>query len=354
MKICLVVPSLMAGGLERVMSELATYFASKKDVEVYLIILIRREKFYCVSDKVNVIEPDFNYKNYKRVVFTIKIMKYLRDNVRKIKPDAVLSFGEIYNSFTILSLLGTRTRVFISDRSSPYLKLNFTANLYKRLLYRLASGIIAQTSLSQDVVKRNIGHSNIVVIPNPIKSFEMRTQNIERENMILNIGRLIKSKNQDKLMKIFAGIDAKNWKLVFVGDGNLRSYYENYAKELGIEKQVTFVGATHNLYEYLSKSKIFAFTSESEGFPNVLGEAMFFPVASISYDCAAGPSDLIRDGENGFLVSLHDEESYSAKLNQMIVDDQLRIKFETQAMTEKRYYAIENIGEQYYNFLIKK
>lgn len=350
----MVVPSLMAGGLERVMSELATYFASKKDVKVYLIILTRGEKFYSVSDKVSVIEPDFNYKDYNRPVFTIKTMKYLRGNVRKIKPDAVLSFGEIYNSFTILSLLGIGTRVFISDRSSPYFKLSIMGNLYKKLLYRLSFGIIAQTSLSKEVAKEDIGHSNITVIPNPIKNFEVRSQNMKRENMILNIGRLIQSKNQDRLMKIFAEIGAKDWKLVFVGDGKERSYYENYARELGIESQVIFVGATHNLYKYLSKSKIFAFTSESEGFPNVLGEAMFFPVASISYDCVAGPSDLIHDGENGFLVPLYDDEAYAEKLKQMIECDSLRDEFEARAMEDKELYAIENIGEQYYNVLVKK
>lgn len=354
MKICLISPSLKNGGLERVMSELATYFASKKEVQVYLILLIRCDKFYSVSEKVQIIEPDFNYKNYSRVFFTFKILIYLRRTVKKINPSVVLCFGERYNSFAILSLIGTNNSVFVSDRSSPCFRMNLFDRLLKKVLYKISAGIIAQTSLSKEIAKKEINHHNITVIPNPIKKFNHRISTIERENIILNIGRLVRGKNQDKLMNIFASIDDKKWKLIFIGEGQERGYYENYAKELGIEDQVFFVGSQRDFYDYLLKSKIFAFTSESEGFPNALGEAMFFPLASISYDCVAGPKDLIRDGENGFLVPLDDDAVYAEKLKMLMNCEVLRLKFENQAMMDKDLFSIETIGERYYETLRAK
>lgn len=352
-KICLVVPSLGAGGLERVMSELASYFCTKDNVEVFLVILTKQERFYTVCEKVTVIEPDFNHQDYSRIVFTFKIMKYLRETVKKINPDTVLCFGEKYNSFTILALLFTNYRVFVSDRSSPLASLNFTHRICRKILYRQASGIISQTSKSKSVLTKTIGHKNIVVVPNPIKTFPDRLDN-QRENIILNIGRLIRSKNQDKLMDIFSEIDNKDWKLLFLGNGKEKEYYKDYAVKLGIADRVSFIEATHELHKYLSKSKIFAFTSSSEGFPNVLGEAMFFPVASISYNCVAGPDDLIRDGENGFLVAMDDNKSYIQKLGMLMSDGSLRDRFETQAMKDKTSFSIECVGDQYFDAITKK
>jgi GalNAc-alpha-(1->4)-GalNAc-alpha-(1->3)-diNAcBac-PP-undecaprenol alpha-1,4-N-acetyl-D-galactosaminyltransferase len=119
-KICLIIPSLQAGGMERVMSELANYSVEKGGYEVHLILYgIKREIFYNISDKIIIHKPIFEFDNTKRTWSTLKTIFYLRKKLKEINPVASLSFGEYWNNLVLLSTLGTKIPVFVSDRSQP-------------------------------------------------------------------------------------------------------------------------------------------------------------------------------------------------------------------------------------------
>jgi GalNAc-alpha-(1->4)-GalNAc-alpha-(1->3)-diNAcBac-PP-undecaprenol alpha-1,4-N-acetyl-D-galactosaminyltransferase len=106
-KICLVIQSLQAGGMERVMSELTGYFAIKKDTELHLILYgITREIFYPLPDTINIHKPSFRFNNKWRFIYTIKTFFFLRSKIKKINPTSILSFGEYWNNFVLLSVLG--------------------------------------------------------------------------------------------------------------------------------------------------------------------------------------------------------------------------------------------------------
>jgi GalNAc-alpha-(1->4)-GalNAc-alpha-(1->3)-diNAcBac-PP-undecaprenol alpha-1,4-N-acetyl-D-galactosaminyltransferase len=102
-KICLVIPSLHAGGMERVMCELADYFNTIPGIRVYMVILGKTNKFYEVSPRIEIIEPEFNFNNKFRFLYTVKTILFLRNSIKNIKPTAILSFGEMYNSFVLFS-----------------------------------------------------------------------------------------------------------------------------------------------------------------------------------------------------------------------------------------------------------
>src|SRR5690606_39271620 len=110
---------------------------------------------------------------------------------------------------------------------------------------------------------------------------------------ILMVGRFIESKHQDHLIRIFATLKAPGWTLVLVGDDHLqqqnRQKWEGLAKQLGVKDRVLFVGKCNNVDEYFCRASIFAFTSSSEGFPNVIGEAQSAGLPVVAYDCVAGP-----------------------------------------------------------------
>ncbi len=116
------------------------------------------------------------------------------------------------------------------------------------------------------------------------------------------MGRFISSKQQSLLINIFDTIDDNNWKLIFLGDGPKLQELKSKAKTKKSFGRIIFEGNVSNVDEYYAKSKIFAFTSNSEGFPNALAEAMSAGCACISFDCIAGPSDLIKDEINGYLI----------------------------------------------------
>ena len=141
------------------------------------------------------------------------------------------------------------------------------------------------------------------------------------------LGRFIPSKHQQQLIRYFAAIRPVGWRLIFLGEGAGLEEAKRVAQECGVENNVVFAGVIENIDDYYLKSKIFAFTSTSEGFPNALGEAMAGGCACMSFDCEAGPSELIEDGVNGFLIKEMDHQTYQEKLSILIQNKDLRRTF---------------------------
>jgi len=321
-KVCFVIHSLQAGGMERVMSELLNYFAARKKYEVHLILYgIKREVFYEIADNITIHKPVFEFDNSKRFQSTVKTLFYLRKEIKKINPVTVLSFGELWNNFVLLALLGTKIPVFVSDRSQPDKSIGKLHDRLRKLLYPKAKGIVAQTQKALEIYKKIYNHSNFKVIGNPIRQIDSRP--LLRENVILMVGRFIKSKQQDVLIEIFSKLNAPNWKLVLVGYDHLKQEnqqkWEALAEELGAADRVIFTGKQGDVEQYYLTSRIFAFTSASEGFPNVIGEAMSAELPIVAFDCVAGPEDLVENGSNGFLIPLNNTEKFVEKL-QFLID----------------------------------
>jgi GalNAc-alpha-(1->4)-GalNAc-alpha-(1->3)-diNAcBac-PP-undecaprenol alpha-1,4-N-acetyl-D-galactosaminyltransferase len=350
---CFILPSLIAGGMERVMVELANNFVEKFNAKVTIILLRNSPKFYFIDPRVEIIEPDFPFNKKHLFYLTIKTMLYLRKTINGIKPDAVLSFGEKWNAFNLISLLNTKFKVFISDRSSPKLKLSFIHKWLRIILYKKACGIIAQTNDAEANLFYLTKHPKITTIGNPIREIKEKKEG-NRENIILNVGRFISTKQQKQLVEIFTGIKNDNWRLIFVGDGKHFEEAKNRAKELDVENRIKFVGKSHNVDEYYLKSKIFAFTSILEGFPNVLGEALNANVACISYDCHSGARDLIKHDENGYLIKINNTVEYKHKLELLMEDENLRNRFINKSKTKTEEFSIDKISEKYYIFLTSK
>ena len=186
-----------------------------------------------------------------------------------------------------------------------------------------------------------------IVIPNPI-NIEGESGRKFKEKTIYACGRLVPQKGFSGLLEIFAELkEASEWKLRLLGDGIERESLSQRARELGIEEKVIFEGSVKNPVDYYSLGGVFAFTSEYEGFPNALCEAMASGMAVVSFDCPSGPSDLIQDGVNGFLVKAGDKESFQVKLEKLLKDEKLRLKLGKEAAKVKEDLAIEKIAEQW-------
>ncbi len=355
-KIGLLIPSLQSGGMERVMSELAGYFVKKKDVEIHLVLYgKKRDIFFPVPDNIKIYKPDFAFTDFSRVISSLKTLFFVRKTVKEIKPDTILSLGEYWNSFVLLSLYGLDVPIFISDRCQPDKSLGTMHDLLRRWLYPKASGIIAQTSKAKEIYQAEKLNRNIRVIGNPIYEISMNGQPKAKENIILTVGRLIESKHHDRLIRMVKEISPEGWKLVIVGGDALKQKgmerLQILVKELGMKDNVELTGSVSDIDSYYKKSKIFAFTSSSEGFPNVIGEAMSAGLPVVAYDCVAGPSDMIDDGKNGFLVPLFSDSQFSKKLKNLVNDECLRMQMGAESRKKVKQFSIENTGEQYYSFI---
>ena len=168
----------------------------------------------------------------------------------------------------------------------------------------------------------------------------------------MNIGRFIKSKQQALLIRIFSRVNLPNWKLIFIGEGEYREQCVNLIESLSLKDRVEFHDSTKNIAAFYQRASVFAFTSSSEGFPNALAEAMLAGCACISFDCVAGPSDIIQDGKNGFLVPLNNETEFEHKLHQLMKDELLRKSFVTKAKELDVTMGETSIVNAYHQLLI--
>ena len=238
-KICFVIPSLQAGGMERVMSELINQFVQKETLEIHLVLYgIKRDVFYPGPDSVIIHKPLFDFNNTRRVISTIRTLFFLRKTIKNINPASVLSFGELWNNFVLLALIGTKIPVVVSDRCQPDKSLGRVHDYLRNRLYKRASTIVCQTMTAKVIYQRNLGELNYEVIGNPIR--EIKSDGlIKNGNIVLSVGRLIASKNFDQLIAIFARVDNPDWKMVIVGDDALnqknRPQLERQIKDLKLD-----------------------------------------------------------------------------------------------------------------------
>jgi glycosyltransferase involved in cell wall biosynthesis len=350
-RICLVIPSLGAGGMEKVMYSLAGYFSKTENTEVHLVVLKNGVEFFKTEKSIRIYRPEFNFNNKARLISILRTLSFLRKTIKKINPYSVLSFGEMYNSFVLIATWHLKTRVFVSDRSSPDKNWGIIQNSLRTCLYGRATGLISQTEEAKRFLLNKFPGQNIKVIPNPISLPSGR--NTERKNIILNVGRLISTKRIDVLLEIFKNINPPDWELWIVGDGSLKGILQEKSEALMISHKVIFWGEQKDISGFCRQAKIFAFTSISEGFPNALLEAMASGAACISFNCIAGPADLIDNEVNGYLVNEFNINEYTARLKDLIENNSVVEKFSLTGYEKAKEFSLEIIGKEFYDFLIK-
>ncbi len=355
-KILIVIHSLKVGGMERVASELANSFGAQNNMEAHIILYgIKRDIFYSLNSNVIVHKPNFEFDNNNRTAATIKTLVFLRKKIKNVQPDTVLSFGEYWNNLVLLSTLGMKVPVYIADRSTPLKNLGKVQNRLRKYLYPKAEGLIVQTNKAKDIYKKSFKNLQIEAIGNPISQIDIH-KDLARENIILTVGRLIETKHQDRLIKIFSKIKASDWKLVIVGANakkqNTKEKLEELVKSLKLENHVIFAGNQKDVNSYYLKSKIFAFTSSSEGFPNVLGEAMAAGLPVVAYDCMAGPSEIITDGQDGYLIPLFDDDLFQQKLEFLMMNEDIRKVMGLKAIRNIKKYSADTIAAQFLKVIL--
>lgn len=352
-KIFFIIPTLKQGGSERVISELANNF-SERGIEVHIVLLVKSEDFFKVSNKITIHRLNFENKNiFQRCVCEIKVAIALRKLLKNQRPDATLSFGEKYNVLTLICGISLNINIFVSDRSNPRNNIPKTIDFLRHIMYKRATGIIAQTELGKSILEKNTGNKNIKVIPNPVKEINEFPE-FKKEKIILNVGRLIPEKGQKYLLESFSKLNHDGWKLIILGDGPLRNDLDDLARKLNIKQTVFFLGAGENVDEWLTKASIFAFSSISEGFPNALIEAMSAGLPCVSFDCDTGPRDIIQNEVNGILVPVFNISAFTDKLQMLVNNENMRISIGKNAKDYSTKFLASEITQKFLDFLLCK
>ena len=280
----------------------------------------------------------------------VRVAWIFRQIVREEAPDFVLSFMNKYNVFCLASLLGTGIRSIVSERDSPTEENRELNWKFRQVTYPFAAGVIAQTEAGKQNLLKRIGDVNIAVIYNPISRPKTSEVSVSRQNIVLNVGRLVAKKGQADLLRAFAKADNSDWNLIMCGDGLLRKDLEALAQHLGLSDRVRFLGTVKDVDVWYARAGVFAFPSYFEGFPNALAEAMMAGVPSVSYDCPTGPQELIDHGHNGYLVQVGDIEGLAGHLRELMTNTAQRERFSRNAARVADKLDAAKIAKQYFEF----
>lgn len=331
--------ALHKGGAERVVSNLSNFF-SRNENNVSIITTIESNSDYYIDSNVKIFYLDKD--NYKKnfLIKNIKRIKNMKKILKKLKPDIVVSFlPEPSYRILFLKLFNRKMKVIVSVRNDPKIEYKSIFNrMVMKLLYPIADGFVFQTEDAKKYFNNKI-QKRSRVIPNPIKEEFINRERYteEKENIIVSVGRLEKQKNQSLLIDAFYDISDKflNYKLIIYGEGSLRKELENKIKKLNMQNKIFLPGNVDNIQEKIEKAKLFVMTSDYEGMPNALMEAMALGLPCISTNCpCGGPKYLIKDKEDGILVKVNDKEELVNSINYLLKNPEVAKKFGINAINK--------------------
>ena len=364
LKLVYLTPALyMAGGVERVLTLKANYFAEHFGYDVAIILTEGKGKspFYPLSDRIKVVNLDIGFEQLWNCSFLKKIFVYLKKQ-RQYKKALTAELMKLCPDITV-SLLRREINflIGIKDGSKKIGELhvnrlnyrNFEANdtnFIKQLFAKLwMSSLVKQLKrLDRFVVLTEEDKlawpelKNVSVIPDPL-SFVPTAQSTLGVKRVIAVGRYVYQKGFDLLLQAWAKIERQcpDWMLVVYGDGD-RAPYEQMMRNLGIDTSRCLLnGPTTDIQREYVNSSLFVFTSRFEGFGMVLVEAMACGLPVVSFACPCGPKDIVRDGEDGFLVENGNIDELVQQLMKLMVDHRLRTAFARHAQQNAQRFNIE-------------
>lgn len=354
MKLTLVISSLERGGAERIMSVLAGAWMERghqvtlitfDDAEGPAYPLHRGVKLKCLRVPNELATNFFSalFRNMRRV-------QLLRRMIRQSQPDIVISFLDFPNVITLLATRGLGIPVVVSERANP--QYDELKPVWKRLrlsLYPRAGALVCQTSaivaqLQQKMNVRGYAIPNPIELPVPLMPAGLSNTN-KSSRTVIAMGRLVPQKGFDLLLEAFSRIAGRHpaWSIKVLGKGPLQSQLEAQAESLGLKSRVNFAGAVSDPFPILQAADLFVFSSRFEGFGNALTEAMACGLPVISFDCPAGPADIIRHGIDGILVSPDDVAGLAGAMDRLMGDSAERERLARRAPEVLTRFSLESV-----------
>lgn len=304
-KIFFVLPTLAAGGAERVMSFIAQNIDRKKFDSSLIVTGFENQTVYEIKG-IKVV-----YLNKKRVLHAIPdLFLYLK----KQKPYAVISaIGELNIVCSLFSVVLRKTK-FIGREVNVVGTLDIVVNGKKTkqsflswLSFKLLDKIICQSNdMANDLISNyGLKESKIAIINNPITdSFNTIKLNNKKSKIteFITVGSLEKRKGHLRLLEVLSKVTIP-FNYTIIGDGSLKNDILEQAKKLGIAKNINHIPYTSNVSEYLLKSDVFLLGSYVEGFPNALIESLSVGVPAITFNIPGGINEIIQNDINGYIAN---------------------------------------------------
>ncbi len=351
MRILFVIRDMVTGGAGKQLALIAGALSKRKH-DVFVFTYYGGETQYSLAENVRYVAQNPMPRN--------KFSEYffspwnIRKQIKKIKPDCVISWRCNAGCFTVLGAAGMNVKTIFSERSDPFTETSVMLKL-SSLICTFSDGGVFQLERVRQYYRRLYKKS--VVIHNPIN--ETKDQILipyeKRKQKIVHVGRMMLSqKRQDVMLdafKIFFECHP-DYTLHFFGDGQDLESVKKMALEKGLSDCVIFHGAVGNILESIKDAKMLVLTSDYEGIPNVILEAFVAGVPVVSTDCSPGGARvLIDDGVNGFLASVADPLTIAKKMMELTSSKAIANRFIVNGKHKLRQFDVERIVQKWEEYL---
>lgn len=314
MKILFYMNSIRHGGAERVVTNLATFFSNEEN-DVVLVTSFVGDSEYTYGEKIK------RYSLYEDAIKgglsrNFLLISKLHKLIKKENPDIVVSFMGEPNFRACIATMFTGSKLLLSVRNDPNREYAGRKRKYlAQRLFKRADGIVFQTEDAQKWFPKEIQQKSRIIHNSVAENFYNTHYEGERKN-IVSVGRLSQQKNHELLIDAFAKIsDEINEDLYIYGDGILRGKLQNKIKQLGLENRVFLPGLIDDVANTIKSARLFVLSSDQEGMPNCLMEAMALGIPCVSTDCpCGGPRTLFGAEFGSYLVPIKNRDKLAEKI----------------------------------------
>ena len=324
--------------------------------------------FFPLSDKVHVINLNLGFEELWEKPFWVKVVLYLKKQHRyrkmlraeliRISPDITIStlrreinfINDIDDgSVKIGELHLSRANFRESGSGNPNVLRRWFHTWWRKGLVTSLRKLGKFVTLTDKAMSEWPELSNTVMIPDPL-TLDVNVQSTQQKSKrVIAIGRYAYEKGYDLLLRAWALVEKQypDWSLDVFGMGN-RQPYEQLLAELNLNpEKCRLHGVLSDVKKEYQNGSILVLPSRTEGFGLVLLEAMAFGVPVVAFDCGSGPSSIVSDGKNGFLVRPYDIGVFAERMMQLMEDDDLRRTMGSNGVQKARQYTIDKIGLQW-------
>lgn len=322
------VSSLDDGGAQRVISILASRMV-QNGMDVEIVTYLDASVLYPIDSKVKLTCVEKSTGKKSLLSNLIWLRRYFRKNA-----EIVLSFLAPFNMIALVATIGTRVPIVVADRNDPAkVPGNPVIRIARDILYGFADQVVVQTEANKSYFKKLTKKTEVIYNPVDLKEYTGAALKVSKEKIIVTAGRLMPQKNQKMLIDAYAAVIKKypEYQLVIYGEGSYRADLENYVKMLKLKEKILFPGSVTDLYDKIKTADLFILSSDYEGMPNALIEAMCLGLPVISTK-VSGATDLIKHGENGLLVEVGNVKELEDAIETMLSEEERRLQMAKKAV----------------------
>ena len=339
-------------GVTRVLTLIANELSKKYDVSIISLFNEKEEPAFHINNKVKVYKILHGHKR-REFKFLYPFLKfYLKRFLKKFEIDYFI-VTEV-RTFSLFKFLKGQTKLIAWEHLNSFMNTKDLGKFYligRENATKYADKIIVLTDKDKNNYNKvyKTKENQVVRIYNPI---ELNNQNHKYDlnsKCIISVGRLTGQKGFDYLVEVAKYVfeKHKDWQWHIYGDGSEKDNLEKLINKYNLQENVILKGHCSNISELYKEYAMFVMTSRYEGFPMVNIEAHSAKLPIVSFDCPCGPSEMIIDGENGYIIDCFNIEKMADKINYLIEHAEIRQMMSDNTSKDKEKLKIENIIQEW-------